>query len=204
MYLSEVKTLRFTIRSNDDRLETLAITECAAILRSGGLVAIPTETVYGLAANALDPTAVARIFEAKGRPRWDPLIVHISGFEMVAKVAAEFPELAQNLAKHFWPGPLTLLLPRSAQVPESVTAGRETAAVRMPAHPIARAVIAASDLPLAAPSANRFGRISPTTAEHVLDELDGRIDNVAEHLFIAWHRVLPPAAFPTRRQSGRL
>ena len=179
MYLSGVRTVRFIIGSIDNfSPEIPAIAECASILRRGGLVAMPTETVYGLAANALDPVAVARIFEAKGRPSWDPLIVHVSNFEMVPRVAAEFPSLAQQLSKRFWPGPLTLLLPKSTQLPNTVTAGRETVAVRMPAHPVARALIAAADLPLAAPSANRFGRISPTTADHVLSELDGRIDAV--------------------------
>ncbi len=181
VYLSAVETLRLAIRSADNLTrEDPAIAECAAILRRGGLVAIPTETVYGLAANALDPAAVARIFEAKGRPTWDPLIVHVSSFEMVSRVAVEFPETAQKLVQRFWPGPLTLLLPKSASVPSSVTAGRETVAVRMPAHPVAHALIAAADLPLAAPSANRFGRISPTTADHVLSELNGRIDAVLD------------------------
>ena len=181
MYLSGVETLRLTIQSGDNLTsETRAIAECAAILRQGGLVAIPTETVYGLAANALDPAALARIFDAKGRPTWDPLIVHVSNFEMVSRVAVEFPETGQKLAQRFWPGPLTLLFQKSANVPSSVTAGRDTIAVRMPAHPIAQALIAAADLPLAAPSANRFGRISPTTAEHVLAELDGRIDAVLD------------------------
>lgn len=181
MYLSGVRTVRFTIGSIDDLSpEAPAIAECATILHQGGLVAIPTETVYGLAANALNPAAVMRIFEAKGRPAWDPLIVHVSAFEMVPRVAAEFPALAQQLTERFWPGPLTLLLPKSTQLPNTVTAGRATVAVRMPAHPVARALIAAADLPLAAPSANRFGRISPTTADHVLSELDGRIDAVLD------------------------
>jgi L-threonylcarbamoyladenylate synthase len=143
-------------------------------------VSIPTETVYGLAANALESAAVARIFEAKGRPAWDPLIVHVSSFEMLSRVAVELPQGTQKLVQRFWPGALTLLLPKSAQLPSTVTAGREAVAVRMPAHPVAQALIAAADLPLAAPSANRFGRISPTTAEHVLAELDGRIDAVLD------------------------
>ena len=181
MYLSSVETLRLTIRSSANlTTDTPAIAECAAILRRGGLVAIPTETVYGLAANALDPAAVARIFEAKARPTWDPLIVHVSNLQMVSRVAVEFPETAEKLAQLFWPGPLTLLFRKSANVPSSVTAGRETIAVRMPAHPVAHALIATADLPLAAPSANRFGRISPTTADHVLTELDGRIDAVLD------------------------
>ena len=176
-----METLRLAIRSGDNlTADTPAIAEGAAILRRGGLVAIPTETVYGLAANALDPAAVARIFEAKGRPTWDPLIVHVSTLKMVSRVVLEFPETGHKLAQHFWPGPLTLLFRKSTNVPSSVTAGRETIAVRMPAHRVAQALIAAADLPLAAPSANRFGRISPTTAEHVLSELDGRIDAVLD------------------------
>lgn len=176
-----MKTSRFTIHSSDNlTAETAAIAECVKLLRQGGLVAIPTETVYGLAANALNSAAVARIFETKGRPAWDPLIVHVSGFDMVSRVAAEFPEKAQQLAHRFWPGPLTLLLPKSAELPNAVTAGRDTVAVRMPAHPVAHALIASADLPLAAPSANRFGRVSPTTAEHVLTELNGRIDAILD------------------------
>lgn len=172
-------TLRFNIRP-DPKAGDPAIKECAAILRAGGIVAIPTETVYGLAANALDPAAVARIFAAKERPSWDPLIVHVAGFEMVSHVAAEFPPKARELAERFWPGPLTLLLKKSSQLPDAVTAGRESVAVRMPAHTVARMVIEATGMPLAAPSANRFGQISPTTAEHVLHDLDGRIDAVLD------------------------
>jgi L-threonylcarbamoyladenylate synthase len=175
-----VKTLRFQIRSDQARADHPAIVECATILKRGGLVAIPTETVYGLAANALDPDAVARIFEAKERPSWDPIIVHVADVEMIPRVASNFPERAHKLAERFWPGPLTLLLNKSAQLPPTVTAGRSTVAVRIPAHPVARVLIAAANLPLAAPSANRFGRISPTTAEHVLLDLDGRIDAVLD------------------------
>jgi L-threonylcarbamoyladenylate synthase len=175
-----VKTLCFQIRSDQARADHPAIVECAAILKRGGLVAIPTETVYGLAANALDADAILRIFEAKERPSWDPLIVHVSDVEMISRVASDFPEQARKLAERFWPGPLTLLLNKSPQLPPIVTAGRATVAVRMPAHPVARVLIAAVDLPLAAPSANRFGRTSPTTAEHVLLDLAGRIDAVLD------------------------
>jgi L-threonylcarbamoyladenylate synthase len=133
-----------------------------------------------LAANALDADAVGRIFAAKERPSWDPLIVHISDFGMVERVAEEFPPHLRTLAERFWPGPLTLLLKRSPQLPTAVTAGRDTVAVRMPAHAVARHLIAAANLPLAAPSANRFGRTSPTTAEHVLRDLDARIDAVLD------------------------
>ncbi|HVH88854.1 MAG TPA: L-threonylcarbamoyladenylate synthase [Terriglobales bacterium] len=175
-----METLRLTIGQEDFEAADPAISECAAIIRRGGLVAMPTETVYGLAANALDPTAVERIFEAKDRPSWDPLIVHVSSLEMISRVASDFPQQAQILGERFWPGPLTLLLPRSRQLPPTVTANRDTVAVRMPEHPVARALIAAANLPLAAPSANRFGRISPTTADHVLRDLDGRIEAVLD------------------------
>ena len=178
--LKSVKTLRFKIRSDEAAVDHPAIVECAAILQRGGLVAMPTETVYGLAANALDPAAVARIFEAKQRPSWDPLIVHVCDFGMVSRVATEIPAQVRTLAERFWPGPLTLLLKKSSQLTQSVTAGLETVAVRMPAHPVARALISAADLPLAAPSANRFGRASPTAAEHVLRDLDRVIDAVLD------------------------
>ena len=168
-----------------------AIGRAAAILRAGGTVAIPTETVYGLAANALDPSAIATIFSAKQRPSWDPLIVHIAEHlpehlpdhlpnrSMLDTIAIVSPR-AEALIAAFWPGPLTLLLPRTAAIPDSVTAGRPLVGVRMPAHPIALAVIRAAGLPLAAPSANRFGHTSPTTAAHVLADLDGRIDAVLD------------------------
>lgn len=175
-----MKTLRLTVRPQEAGLGHQAIAQCAAILKRGGLVAIPTETVYGLSANAFDPAAVARIFAAKERPSWDPLIVHIAGFEMASRVAVDFPERARILAERFWPGPLTLLLRKSQLIPSVVTAGREKIAVRMPAHPVARALMEVADLPLAAPSANRFGRTSPTTAEHVLRDLDGRIDAILD------------------------
>jgi L-threonylcarbamoyladenylate synthase len=175
-----VNTRNFHIRSQDAVSDHPAIIECAEILKRGGLVAIPTETVYGLAGNALDSSSVARIFEAKQRPSWDPLIVHISDFEMVGRVAQEFPIKVRQLAEQFWPGPLTVLLRRSPELPPSVTAGGDIVAVRMPAHPIARTLISAANTPLAAPSANRFGRTSPTTAEHVLRDLDGRIDAVLD------------------------
>jgi L-threonylcarbamoyladenylate synthase len=155
------------------------IARAAEILRSGGTVAFPTETVYGLGANALDANAVARIFTAKERPTWDPIIVHVSDRAMLDQVAI-IPPTAERLIAAFWPGPLTLLLPRTPQVPGNVTAGRPLVGVRMPAHPTALALIEATGLPLAAPSANRFGRISPTTAEHVLEDLDQRIDAVLD------------------------
>ena len=157
-----------------------AIEQAAAILRGGGTVALPTETVYGLGANAFDAAAVAAIFAAKERPGWDPLIVHVCDAAMLATVAAEVPETARRLISAFWPGPLTLLLPRSARIPDAVTAGRPLVGVRMPAHPVALAVIRCAGVPVAAPSANRFGHTSPTTAEHVLEDLDGRIDAVMD------------------------
>jgi L-threonylcarbamoyladenylate synthase len=155
------------------------IAEAGAILRAGGLVAFPTETVYGLGAHALDPRAVRGIFEAKQRPSDDPLIVHVAHAALVDEVALPGP-LAQQLAEHFWPGPLTLVLPKRPRVPAEVTAGLETVAVRVPAHPIARALLVEAGLPVAAPSANLFGRPSPTLAEHVLHDLRDRIDAVLD------------------------
>lgn len=155
------------------------VARAAEILRGGGTVAFPTETVYGLGANALDPQAVAKIFAAKERPGWDPVIAHVADRAMVARVA-EVPAAAEPLMERFWPGPLTLLLPRTRAVPDSVTAGRPLVGVRMPRHELALALIREAGVPLAAPSANRFGRTSPTTAEHVLEDLDGRIDAVLD------------------------
>jgi L-threonylcarbamoyladenylate synthase len=152
------------------------IDEAARVLRAGGLVAFPTETVYGLGANALDASAVERIFWAKGRPTNNPLIVHVTEAERVREVAAAWPESAARLAERFWPGPLTLVLPKRALVPDAVTAGGPTVAVRVPAHPLAQALLRAAAVPVAAPSANRSMELSPTRAEHVLRGLDGRID----------------------------
>ncbi len=172
---------RLTLRLRADDRSDLA--RAADLLRGGGTVAFATETVYGLGANALDPEAVAAIFAAKQRPSWDPLIVHISDRAMVGLLADLSPSVlkkAESLMKAFWPGPLTLLLPRSAKVPDAVTAGRARVGVRMPAHSVALALIAQAGVPIAAPSANRFGHTSPTTARHVLDDLDGRIDAVLD------------------------
>lgn len=157
-----------------------AIAAAAALLRGGGLVAFPTETVYGLGADALSAVAVRRIFEAKGRPATDPLIVHIHSWDQLAVVADSVPALAWKLARAFWPGPLTLVVPRAAAVPLEVTAGGPTVAVRMPRHPVALALLRAVDTPVAAPSANRFSRPSPTLAQHVLDDLAGRIEGVLD------------------------
>jgi L-threonylcarbamoyladenylate synthase len=145
----------------------LSIKEAAQILRGGGLVAFPTETVYGLGANALDASAVAKIYEAKGRPETSPLIVHASSIEMARALVTQWPREAEELAERWWPGPLTLVLPKAAQIPDIVTAGLATVGVRIPAHPLALQLIDAAGVPLAAPSANRFKELSPTTAAHV-------------------------------------
>jgi len=148
------------------------------LLRQGEAVALPTETVYGLAADALNPIAVAKIFEAKGRPRFDPLIIHLPDPGWLEKVADPLEQdrrLVSSLAEKFWPGPFTMVLPKRDIIPEIVTAGLETVAVRISAHPIFSEIVSAFGKPLSAPSANRFGRISPTTAKHVLDELNGHI-----------------------------
>ncbi len=161
-----------------------ALDRAAAILRAGGLVALPTETVYGLGANALDRAAVERIFAAKRRPSWDPVIVHVAPLgpadSMLLNLVEEIPARARRLIDAFWPGPLTLLLPRTRAVPDAVTAGRPLVGVRMPAHPVALALIRRAGVPVAAPSANLFGHTSPTTASHVLDDLDGRIDAILD------------------------
>jgi L-threonylcarbamoyladenylate synthase len=159
------------------RVEQIA--RAAEILRRGGTVAFPTETVYGLGADALNAAAVEGIFTAKERPHWDPLIVHVSSRAMLQRVAI-VTEQAERLMAAFWPGPLTLLLERTPGVPEAVTAGRPLVGVRMPSHPVALALIEAAGVPVAAPSANRFGRTSPTTAAHVLEDLEGRIDAVLD------------------------
>jgi L-threonylcarbamoyladenylate synthase len=152
-----------------------SIITAAAFIRAEELVAFPTETVYGLGADGLNPTALHRIYAAKGRPPDNPLILHIAGREQLAWVAAAVPDLASVLIAAFWPGPLTLVLPKATRVPEVATAGLDTVAVRMPAHPVALALIEAAQTPLAGPSANRSGRPSPTTAQHVFEDLQGRI-----------------------------
>ena len=152
------------------------IARAAAVVRAGGLVAFPTETVYGLGANALDPAAVARIFTAKGRPAANPLIVHVAEIADARTMVAAWSDLAQRLAERFWPGPLTLVLPKHSSVPDPVTAGGPTVALRIPAHPVALALLRACGLPLAAPSANRSTELSPTEAGHVLRGLADRID----------------------------
>ena len=153
------------------------------LLRKGDLVALPTETVYGLAANALNPIAVAKIFEAKERPRFDPLIVHLPNRDRLTRIA-ELPagdrQLILKLVDKFWPGPFTIVLPKRDIVPDIVTAGLDTVAVRLSAHRVFAEIVGELDEPLAAPSANRFGRVSPTTAQHVLDELNGRIPLIVD------------------------
>lgn len=178
--LSAMQTRTLRLAATDPAAHRPAIAEAAALLRQGRLVAFPTETVYGLGANALDARAVRAIFEAKGRPAWDPLIVHVTSRAMLDRVAGRLPDGFDRLAVHFMPGPLTVLVDRSRAVPDEVTAGRPTVAVRMPAHPVAHALIDAAGVPVAAPSANRFGHTSPTTAAHVLADLDGRIDAVVD------------------------
>ena len=158
-----------------------AVAEAVALLENGGLVALPTETVYGLAADAFDAEAVAKVFEVKERPSFDPLIVHIGhkrDLDIVAKVPEELDEIVDELVSTYWPGPLTLVLPKKEYVPELVTSGLETVAVRMSAHEVMRAV--AKEIPVAAPSANRFGRISPTSADAVVEELGGKIPMVID------------------------
>lgn len=152
-----------------------AVARAAELLRAGEVVALPTETVYGLAANALDARAVARIFEVKGRPAHNPIIVHVAGLEMAQRCVADWPVAADKLARAFWPGPLTLVLPRSKEIPDNVTAGGPTVGVRWPSHPFIQAVIRECSFPLAAPSANLSNRISPTNAGHVSKDLGDKI-----------------------------
>jgi len=174
-----MKTLRLRLTSAVLERDP-ALLEAAEILRCGGLVAFPTETVYGLGANALDAEAVEKIFTAKQRPHWDPVIVHVADVAAARGLTMAWPDAAERLAAAFWPGPLTMLLPREAKIADVCTAGREKAGLRLPAHPVALALIAAAGVPVAAPSANRFGHTSPTNAEHVLADLEGRIDAILD------------------------
>jgi L-threonylcarbamoyladenylate synthase len=150
---------------------TAGIARAAELIRAGRLVAFPTETVYGLGANALDPAAVARIFAAKGRPRTSPLIVHVDSIEMARTLASHWSDAADLLARRYWPGPLTLVVPKRPLIPDIVTAGLPTVGLRMPAHPLALELIRAAGVPIAAPSANRFTELSPTTAAHIPESL---------------------------------
>ena len=165
-----------TTPANDDA----AIARAGALLRSGGLVAFPTETVYGLGANALDTAAVERIFKAKGRPPTSPLIVHVSSLHLARLIVAEWPMRADLLAHRFWPGPLTLVLKKHANISGRVTAGLNTVGIRVPANPIALALLKVAGVPIAAPSANRFGGISPTCAAHVQASLGDRVDMILD------------------------
>jgi L-threonylcarbamoyladenylate synthase len=168
------------IRVAVDNPDRAAIDRAAACLRNGGLVAFPTETVYGLGVDALNREAVRRLFAAKQRPLIDPLIIHVGSFDLVPSLVSHMPDSARVLSQRFWPGPLTLILSRSSRVPDEVTAGLPTVAVRVPLHPVARALIDAAGIPVAAPSANLFSRPSPTLASHVVEDLDGRIDLIID------------------------
>jgi len=160
--------------------ETRAVHHAAEIIKRGGIVAFPTETVYGLGADAYAPLAVARIFEVKKRPHFDPLIVHVAGPDDLGKLVTDIPGPAQKLINRFWPGPLTLVLPKTDEVPDIVTAGLPTVAVRMPRHAMAQRLIELAGCPIAAPSANPFGYVSPTTAEHVREQLDDQVDLILD------------------------
>lgn len=171
------------IRSDPFEQCAKTVSRAVSFLQRGETVALPTETVYGLAADAINPIAVAKIFGAKERPRFDPLIVHLPDRDWLEKVAdlrAQERQLILQLADRFWPGPFTIVLPKKSILPEIVTAGLDTVAVRISAHPIFAKIIGAFGSPLAAPSANRFGRVSPTTAQHVLDELNGRVPLIVD------------------------
>ena len=163
-----------------DGSKTQHINQAASILKAGNLVAIPTETVYGLAANALDAKAVAKIFEAKGRPADHPLIVHIGRIKQIRKLAKDIPAITLSLAKQFWPGPLTILLNKRDEVPSEVTGGLPTIGIRIPDHPATLKLLSQHDLMVAAPSANPYKRLSPTKAEHVLNALEGKIDAILD------------------------
>lgn len=160
--------------------DAAGISAAAAIIRQGGLVAFPTETVYGLGAHALDAVAVRKIFEAKGRPAFNPLIVHVLDAVAARTLVTQWPPLADALTQRFWPGPLTLVLPRRTIVPDVITGGGPTVAIRSPAHPVARALLEATGLPIAAPSANRFTELSPVTAEQVERSLGDRVDCILD------------------------
>jgi L-threonylcarbamoyladenylate synthase len=163
-----------------NHVPTNSILRAAELIRAGRLVAFPTETVYGLGANALDPTAVARIFEAKGRPTTSPLIVHVASLDMARSLALAWPPLAEKLAVAFWPGPLTLVVRKRPHIPSIVTAGLDTVGLRMPAHPLAMELLRESGLPIAAPSANRFTELSPVAADHVRASLGSRVDLILD------------------------
>lgn len=156
------------------------VARAAGLIRAGKLVAFPTETVYGLGANALDPDAVARIYRAKGRPSTSPIIVHVDSIQMARELALEWPPAAETLARRYWPGPLTLILPKQPCIPAIVTAGLNTVGLRAPSHPLALALIREAGVPIAAPSANPFSQLSPTTAQHVRESLGDRVDLILD------------------------
>ena len=162
------------------RLQPRDTAEAAEILRRGGLLGIPTETVYGLGANGLNPDAVGRIFAAKGRPQDNPLILHIPSADWLERYCGDIPDTAYALAERFWPGPLTMVLRRKRVVPDVVTAGLDTVGMRCPAHPVCRAILAAADVPVAAPSGNTSGRPSPTNMADMLEDMDGKIDGIVD------------------------
>ncbi|HEU4388721.1 MAG TPA: L-threonylcarbamoyladenylate synthase [Blastocatellia bacterium] len=168
------------LKVNPDYPERPEIEQAADVIRSGGLVAFPTETVYGLGANAMDQSAIQRLFEVKGRPHDNPLIVHIANLDMLAPIARGLDARVQALTARFWPGPLTLVLERNTAVPSIVSAGLSTIAVRMPNHQVALALISAAETPVAAPSANRSGRPSPTTSQHVESDLGDQVDLILD------------------------
>jgi len=169
-----------TLQVDARRPDPTAIEQAAGVLRLGGLVAFPTETVYGLGANALNPEAIARIFATKGRPAYNPLIAHCASTDAARRIVSRWPEEAEILASVFWPGPLTLVLPKARAIPDEMTAGLPTVAIRVPSHPVALALLRATGFPVAAPSANRFTELSPTRAEHVMKGLGGGVDLVLD------------------------
>ena len=175
-----MQTITAKLIEGEEAQNRRKIEKAAAILKDGGLVAFPTETVYGLGADALNPAAAGRIYQAKGRPSDNPLIVHISCMKDLEKIAARVPLQAKKLAEHFWPGPLTMIFEKRGIVPAETTGGLDTVAVRMPSHPIALSLIQAAGGYIAAPSANTSGRPSPTLAEHVAQDMDGRIPMILD------------------------
>ncbi len=168
------------LRINDIKADAENVNRAGRLIRDGGIVALPTETVYGLGANAFDTAAVARVFEAKGRPADNPFIVHICEKEQMDELCRDIPDEARALADSLWPGPLTIILPRNRSIPDIVTAGLDTVGIRFPSHPIARAIIRASGVPVAAPSANRSGRPSTTSFLHTYEDLNGRVDAIVD------------------------
>lgn len=208
------------LRIDPDQIDASAVHGAVDVLRRGGLVAFPTETVYGLGCLAEDDAAVARVFAAKGRPSDDPLIVHVAGTGSLDGVVGEVPELFWDLAHRHWPGPLTMVVARGRRIPPTVTSGLDTVAVRAPAHPVAHALLEAVAAPVAAPSANRFGHVSPTNADHVLSDLVGRCDMVldagdsalgiestvvrveADHVLVLRHGALPVEELDVEVREG--